>query len=264
MEIRAATGSSECLLGQTQPFPDFENAQQRKFDQLFSDNLCLCGSFPVFALRSRSLQCITYSQATQNLPPNLEEAWSMHTVKRNWERPTLLKFNDWLKDEAQTHGKMQLSSGKPRIEDSNPSANVIRTKTAARTFASNSSSQTPSMGDKADRWTTSCTACKEKHPLWRCPVLCEKTPTQRTKLVADNKLCFSRLNRQNFFRKWTAQVFKAKLSKHLLYLAPWFRKILSTKTPRKDWWNRGNYCEQYNCCPEQNRREARHAFCDEC
>ena len=38
---------------------------------------------------------------------------------------------------------------------------------------------------------TNCVACKEKHPLWRCPVFRKKTPTERAKLVADNKLGFS-------------------------------------------------------------------------
>ena len=39
-------------------------------------------------------------QAVQKLPPNLKEAWSMNTVKRNLDRPTLIHFNDWLKGEG--------------------------------------------------------------------------------------------------------------------------------------------------------------------
>ena len=35
------------------------------------------------------------------------------------------------------------------------------------------------------------------------PVFREKTPTQRTKLLADNKFCFSRLNGQHSFRRGT-------------------------------------------------------------
>ena len=37
-------------------------------------------------------------QAVQKFPPNMKEAWSLHTVKKDWTRPTLLDFNDWLKD----------------------------------------------------------------------------------------------------------------------------------------------------------------------
>ena len=53
----------------------------------------------------RSLNYIQYlssasllGQAIQKLPPNLKEAWSMNTVKRNLDRPTLIQFNDWLKE----------------------------------------------------------------------------------------------------------------------------------------------------------------------
>ena len=36
------------------------------------------------------------NQAVQKLPPKLKESWSMHTVKKEWLRPTKLDFNDWL------------------------------------------------------------------------------------------------------------------------------------------------------------------------
>ena len=34
------------------------------------------------------------NQAVSKLPPNLKEAWSMHTVRHNWQRPTLFDFNN--------------------------------------------------------------------------------------------------------------------------------------------------------------------------
>ena len=40
------------------------------------------------------------NQAVSKLPPNLTEAWSMHTVTHKWQRPTLLDFNNWLKEKA--------------------------------------------------------------------------------------------------------------------------------------------------------------------
>ena len=139
----------------------------------------------------QDLSCASLlGHATHKLPPILKEAWSMHTVKKNWDRPTLLEFNDWLKDKAEAHERMKLSSGKPKTEDSNLPANVPRTKTGTKIFASTSSSETPSMGNKDNR-PTSCIACTERHPFWRCPVSQGKTPTQRAKLVADNKLCVS-------------------------------------------------------------------------
>ena len=41
------------------------------------------------------------NQAFSKLPPNLKEAWSMHTVRHNWQRSTLLDFNNWLKEKAE-------------------------------------------------------------------------------------------------------------------------------------------------------------------
>ena len=84
------------------------------------------------------------------LPPSLKEAWSIHTVRKNWDRPTILEINDWLKDKAEAHERMKLSSGKLKTEDSNPHANVTRTKNESKIFASTSCSETPSMGEKAD------------------------------------------------------------------------------------------------------------------
>ena len=37
------------------------------------------------------------NQAVSKLQFNLKEAWSMHTVRHNWQRPTLLDINKWLK-----------------------------------------------------------------------------------------------------------------------------------------------------------------------
>ena len=126
---------------------------------------------------------------------------------KNWDGPTLFEVNrtkevkgQRLQDKGETPKRMKLSSGKPKIEDSNPPTNVTRTKIGAKIFASTSSSQTPPMGDK-DNGPTSCIACKEKHRLWRCPVFREKTPTQQTKLVADNELCFSCLNGQHLLHR---------------------------------------------------------------
>ena len=132
------------------------------------------------------------SQTTEKLPLSLEEAWSMHTVE---DGQTLPELNDWLKDEAEALERMK----KPRTEDSNPSAHIIKTKTGTKIFASISSIQTPSMGVKAENSPTSCFACKEEHPLWRCPVFPEKTPDQRTKPVDENKLHFLYLTWQRSF-----------------------------------------------------------------
>ena len=47
------------------------------------------------------------NQAVSKLPPNLKEAWSMHTVRQHWQRLTLLDFNDWLKNKAEGHERLK-------------------------------------------------------------------------------------------------------------------------------------------------------------
>ena len=56
-------------------------------------------------------------QAVQKFPPNLKEGWSMHTMRRDLNRPTLNDFNDWLKDKAEAHERMKASNGKPKVEE---------------------------------------------------------------------------------------------------------------------------------------------------
>ena len=139
-------------------------------------------------------------QAVQKLPPNMKEAWSLHTVKKDWTRPTPLEFNDWLKDKAEAHERMKVSSAKPKADESAPT--VTRTKTGAKVFAAASSSA-PSTGtsSKTNRVQLACIACKENHPLWRCRVFLSKTPTERAKVVAENKLCFSCFKGNHSFRQ---------------------------------------------------------------
>ena len=53
-------------------------------------------------------------QAVQKLPPNMKEAWSLHTVRRTLDRPTLIDFNDCLKDKAEAHERMKSLPKKKR------------------------------------------------------------------------------------------------------------------------------------------------------
>ena len=127
-------------------------------------------------------------QAVQKLPPNMKEAWSMHTVKRSLDQPTLIDFNDWLKDKAEAHERMKTASGKVNGDKNVPNT-ATETKTTSKVFAATTSTNHGKA--KTENMPTTCVACNEKHPLWRCSVFRKKTPTERAKLVADNKLCFS-------------------------------------------------------------------------
>ena len=148
-------------------------------------------------LKSASL----LNTAVQKLPPNLKESWSLFTVTKHWVKPTLLDFNDWLKEKAEAHDLMKQTSSKARTEDNTNS--VVKTKVAARTFAANTQSkgtQRPA-STSATPPTPRCIVCKGTNRIWECRVFKEKSPTQRTKVVAEAKLCFSCLREKHMFKQ---------------------------------------------------------------
>ena len=107
-------------------------------------------------------------------------------MKCNWSRSNLIDFNNWLKDKVEAQEQMKNTPGKPKVEE--PS----KTKAVTRVFAS-----TSTVEKKIEY--PSCILCKGKHALWKCSVFKEKTPTQRAKLSAENKLCFSCLQGNHAF-----------------------------------------------------------------
>ena len=148
-------------------------------------------------LKSASL----LNQAVQKLPPNMKESWSPFTVKKHWVKPILLDFNDWLKEKAEAHDLMKQSATKAKPEDN--STSVTKTKTASKVFASNSQQRETKkqLPPSSTNTYSRCIVCKSNHRLWECRVFKEKTPTQRAKLMADNKLCFSCLRDKHTFRQ---------------------------------------------------------------
>ena len=74
------------------------------------------------------------NQAVQKLPPIMKEPWSLSTVKKHWVKPTLLDFNDWLKEKAEAHDLMKQSATKANPEGN--SISVTKTKTASKMFVS--------------------------------------------------------------------------------------------------------------------------------
>ena len=121
------------------------------------------------------------NQAVSKLPPSLKEAWSMHTVRHNWQRPSLLDFNNWLKEKAEGHEILRVLNSKAKNEE------PIKPKTT-KVFAANT--MVPSKAQE-----------KSKFPPWNCAVFKEKNATQRAKYVAEQKLCFACLNRNHCFRQ---------------------------------------------------------------
>ena len=72
-------------------------------------------------------------QAVLKLPPNLKEAWSTNTVKRNLYRPILIHFNTWLTKKEESLEKMKPAFSKQRSEEL-PVTTVNQTKTGTKDF----------------------------------------------------------------------------------------------------------------------------------
>ena len=71
------------------------------------------------------------NQAVSKLPPNLKEEWSMQTVRRQWHRPTLLNFNEWLKEKAEGHERLKTINSKVTSEE------PVEQKVGTKVFANN-------------------------------------------------------------------------------------------------------------------------------
>ena len=131
------------------------------------------------------------NQTVSKLPPNLKEAWSMQTVRRQCHRPTLLDFNEWLKEKAEGHERLKTINSKVKSEE------PVKQKVGTKVFACNAK-----VSDKTNEKPKfpPCSVCKGQHALWNCAVFKEKNATQRAKHVAEQKLCFACLQSNHSFR----------------------------------------------------------------
>ena len=89
---------------------------------------------------------------------------------------------------------------KQRTEDNINS--VTMTKAASRTFAANKQHKCtykPAATAKISS-STSCILSKENNRIWERRIFKEKSPTQRAKIVAEAKVCFSCLSGKYMFR----------------------------------------------------------------
>ena len=161
----------------------------------------LVGFFKSFSYNADHKSASLLNTAMQKLPSSLKESCSLFTVKKHWVKPTLIDFNDWLKEKAEAHDLLKQTSLKARTEDNTNS--VVKTKVASRTFAANTQSkgtQRPA-STSATLATPRCIVCKGNHRIWECRVFKEKSPTQRARVVAEAKLSFSCLREKHMFRQ---------------------------------------------------------------
>ena len=65
----------------------------------------------------------------------MKESWSLFAVKKHWAKPTLLDFNDWLKEKAEAHYLKKNTAIKTKTEETiNP---VTKPRVASKAFAAN-------------------------------------------------------------------------------------------------------------------------------
>ena len=142
-----------------------------------------------------------FKQVVQKLPAIMKESRPPFTVKKLGVKPTLHDLNDWLKEKAEAHDLMKQSGSRAGPEDN--STSLTKTKTVSKGLQSNSQQREikKQMTSSLTNAFSSCIVCKGNHRLWECRVFKEKTPTQRAKSVADNKLCFSCLLEKHTFRQ---------------------------------------------------------------
>ena len=98
----------------------FPPLKMHNSENVFSFSSAIFGLVAVFKLLSFNddLKSVNLSnQAVSKFPPNLKGAWSMHIVRHNWQRPTLLDFNNWLKEKAEGHEKLRLLNSKTKNEE---------------------------------------------------------------------------------------------------------------------------------------------------
>ena len=169
------------------------------------------------------------NQAVSKLPPNLKGAWSMQIVRNQWHRPTLRDFNEWLKEKAEGHERLE------RIKSKGKSEEPVKQKLGTKVFASNAK-----VSDKTKEKPKfpPCSVCKGQHAFWNCAVFKDKNATQRAKYVAEQKLCFARLQGNHSFRncskarKCPSQIVKARTTCSYMELKKIFlSRIL--KVPRR-------------------------------
>ena len=161
----------------------------------------LVGVFKLLSYDSDLKSAALLNTDVQKLPPNMKGSRSLSTVKKYWVKPTLLDFNNWLKEKAEAHDLMKNTATKARTEDTNNS--VTRSKFVSKAFAANTqhkSNLNPQQRSPL-KPISNCIVCKGSHRLWECRDSKEKNPTQRAKVVAEAKLCFSCLRDKHMFRQ---------------------------------------------------------------
>ena len=116
-------------------FPPLKMHNSDSTINFFATISSLVGDFKSLSCDSDHKNALLLNTAVQKLLPNLNESWSLFTVKKYWVKPKLLELNDWLKENGDARDLMKQTSSQAGIEDNTDS--VVKTKVASKTFVAN-------------------------------------------------------------------------------------------------------------------------------
>ena len=175
-------------LDKVSPFPPLRTQNSDNIINYFATISSLVEVFKSPSFDSDLKSASLLNTALQKLPPNMKESWSLFTGKNYWVKPTLLDFNDWLKEKSEAHDLMKQTSLKAKTEDNTNS--VVKTEIASRKFNTQTKGNQRPASTPATPSTPRCIVCKGNYRIWECRVFKEKSPTQRAKTVAEAKMCW--------------------------------------------------------------------------
>ena len=107
----------------------------------------------------------------ERLPKELRREWGKHVVETEMKRPTLIHFNAWLEKQLEI-----VLSCSPKGQP------VRRTTLVTNTF------------------NKICPCCAEQHEIQTCELYQQKTPDERLRFLAENRMCFGCLRKNHLAR----------------------------------------------------------------
>ena len=165
------------------PMKPYDEAALIKFAKIVSSCVNVLAHFNyVGDLNSEGV----LGSATRKLTVDLKTKWLTHVKQMNLYQPGLAVFSEWLKDIAEVHDELLLSS--------NPNAD--RAKSSYKEKAGGSTFATSTTNTTNDNSTNQreCVLKDGRHPIWKCEKFKKMNVKERGQKAKDLKLCIKCLS----------------------------------------------------------------------
>ena len=100
----AYQGFSNPLVGSSYEHPVEQRISSRELAEFMKSVYGLVAVFQSLSFHSNRY---SFEPSCWQAQPNMKRAWSMHTVRHNWQLPSLLVFNSWLKEKEEGHKRLR-------------------------------------------------------------------------------------------------------------------------------------------------------------